>query len=336
MLTFDSAYKEALTWVEGAKGKKISLLLGNGFSMAYDRNRFSFTNLLDTARSIGIIPEGSPLSRLFTNLQTADFEKVIKTLTEGKIVAQSYMAPFNTTQIDDDIVALKEHLVTTITNNHPELPNEIKEEQLTSCSEFLNKFDKIYSLNYDLLVYWVIMQRNLLKFVDGFGTDVDDVDAEHVVYVGSTHNLFYLHGALHLFDVGTETIKLTYSRTNTRLKEQVQQHLKEDIFPVFISEGTHDEKLTKIRHNYYLNSCYKSLKRQSGVLFIFGTALKSNDEHIRKAIVEGKFERVYIGVWSEEDTRAAELLKVDIESDEKRPGRIVTLFDSKTVNPWGI
>lgn len=330
-MTFEQAYNSAVE-----SGKKLSVLLGNGFSMGYDPNRFSFTNLLESAKQHNIIPRDSNLLRIFESLQTADFEKVIKTLEDGKLVAQIYGAPFNIKNVEHDIKALKKHLVNTVTNNHPDKSTDVPVTKSKNCSDFLDKFYKIYTLNYDLLSYWVILQNDLTKFTDGFATSVDDPDADYVVFTENDHNLLFLHGGLHIFDKKTETIKLTFCRTNETLKAQIYRYLLNDTYPVFISEGASESKLEKIRHNYYLNRCYKSLRSQPGTLFILGTALKSNDDHIRKAITHGKFDTLYIGVWSDAEQALAEVLKDEFEAagTEQKPKQAF-LYDAKTAKPWG-
>lgn len=327
-MIFDEAYAQAVS----VPKQKISALLGNGFSMAYDAKRFSFTNLLQSAQAQNIISPNSELAAIFRRLQTSDFEQVIKTLNDAKLVTNAYFPYYDTKKLEKDAKLLKKHLVKVVTNNHPEKANEIPEAASKHCGQFLDKFEKIYTLNYDLLAYWVIMQNHLTKFTDGFGGGNDN----YVVFQENSHELLFLHGALHIFDNLTETVKLTFSRTGTVLKMQIYRNLLNNIYPVFISEGTSEEKLRKIRHNYYLNRCYKSLRSQSGTLFIFGTMLKSNDEHIKRGIIEGKFNTLYIGVWSDADRAVANMLKDEFESSgsEKHP-RQAYLYDSKTVKPWG-
>jgi len=95
----------------------------------------------------------------------------------------------------------------------------------------------------------------------------------------------------------------------------------------------------KIRHNYYLNHCYKSLNSQGGDLVIFGTSLKSNDDHIAKAIIAGKWDNVYAGAFSDDDVRSLLSLKERIvrnnKANTRRKQTTFTLYDAKTVNPWG-
>lgn len=334
LLTFEQAYNNAI----GANPKNMSLLLGNGFSMGYEPRRFSFTDLLQSAIDQGIIQQNSKLHLMFKHLNTSDFEKVIKALEDGLIVSETYFHGLSTDEISGDIEALKKHLVDTIMNNHPDSSNEIINDKSSKCSNFFGLFKKIYTLNYDLLSYWVILKNGMENtFTDGFG-ESEEEDQEYVVYKehGITKGLLFLHGGLHIFDNKTEIKKLTFCRTDKTLKSQIIENLSQDIYPVFVSEGTSATKLEKIKHNPYLNSCYKSLESTTGDLFILGTALKSNDEHIRKAIINGGFSNLYIGVWSESDLILANDLKEEFEakSTDKKAKRAF-LYNAKTINPWG-
>ena len=350
MLTYGEVLKQINSHTKGKK----CLLLGNGFSMAYNAKRFSFTNLLETALKEDIIVRGSNIHKVFQKLNTADFEKVIRYLDGVKDLMQLYQPGFDKRPIERDIKSLKKHLVNTITNNHPESSIAIADEESKTCAEFLDNYDKIYSLNYDLLAYWVIMQNSDLNFPDGFGDNAEDkgYDPENydddyesylddfVVYKNITHDLMFLHGGLHLFDHLTEAIKLTFCRTGKTLKKQIYENLIRGIYPIIISEGNWKEKLEKIRHSYYLNHCYKSLNTQGGDLVIYGTALKSNDEHIKKAIVEGNFTNIYASVFSKDDKRSLSLLSDNIDlynktHSRKRNKTKVILYDAKTVSPWG-
>src|SRR2546430_7424759 len=105
--------------------------------------------------------------------------------------------------------------------NHPAFPAEIAHEKYVACRRFLNKFDTVYSLNYDLLLYWAIMQTEVGEPLsledDGFRTpntkqedyvtwDVQKTDAQDV---------FYLHETLHLYDAGKDLKKFTWVNTGT-------------------------------------------------------------------------------------------------------------------------
>src|SRR3990167_5930655 len=102
-----------------AQANKPHLLLGNGFSIAYDKERFSFTSLLDSAVDQKIISKKSKLYKLFSKLNTADFENVMRSLNESVKVIESYTKNRKLIEtIKSDASILKNHLVKIITNNH--------------------------------------------------------------------------------------------------------------------------------------------------------------------------------------------------------------------------
>ena len=65
-------------------------------------------------------------------------------------------------------------------------------------------------------------------------------------------NIYFLHGGLHIYDKKTRIIKNTFRRTDKSLKEQTLENLDKDIYPIFVSEGTSEQKKKNI-HNAYLN-----------------------------------------------------------------------------------
>lgn len=314
------------------------LLLGNGFSMSYDKNRFSFTSLLDSAVNDGILDKDSKIYKLFTDLATADFENVMRLLDDSQKVVAVYSDDDKLLkEIMLDSANLKEYLVKIITNNHPEKSTSIPETQKLKCVEFLKNFKDIYSLNYDLLLYWATMQDNSTSFTDGFANSEDSVHEGFVVYQNSSgFKVHYLHGALHIFDAGDEIIKKTYANTDVNLVEQIRESLNRHVYPIFISEGNSSQKLTKILHSAYLNHCYKSFRKIGGDLVIYGASLKDNDEHILNAIFENKVQNVYLGV-SAEHSATSIMLKFDEynSSAEKKHQKKLFLYDYRTINIWG-
>ena len=58
------------------KGRKTNLLLGNGFSVAYDPNIFTYNALYDFIDKL----EDSVLSKLFAAIKTKNFEIIMQQL----------------------------------------------------------------------------------------------------------------------------------------------------------------------------------------------------------------------------------------------------------------
>ena len=339
-------YDEVL---EDVKEQKRYLLLGNGFSMAYNPKRFSFTSLLDNAVERELITKTSPIYKVFKQFDTKDFEEVVKLLETSTKVLKTYgvLSKADEKKILDDSKSLKKYLVDVITNNHPDKITEISDDEFFNSSSFIKNFEKVYTLNYDLLLYWSCIklqsfiqeeqiQDSILDISDGF-YDPHEQTTNYVVFGndGASQNIYFLHGGLHIFDKKSEIIKNTFSRTDKSLKEQTLENLNKDIYPIFVSEGTSEQKKAKIIHNAYLNHCYKSLSSigtKNSSLVIFGTLLKRNDTHIRKAILKSKVENIYIGVSNEDE--AKEFDDFIEQSSKLKKAKKVYCYDDRPAKVW--
>jgi len=286
------------------------LLLGNGFSRAWKDDIFSYNSLYDQAD----FSEMSPRIRdLFTTLNTKDFEIVMRHLREASKVLRVYSSSSTSliAELERDAELLKSILVQTIADHHPETPSEISDEEYNRCRTFLEHFcqDRIYSLNYDLLLYWVLMHfkdtEKPLKCDDGFRTP-DSGQTEYVSWdIEKTdgQNVFHLHGALYLFDAGSVLKKYTWTNTGIRLIEQVRDALNNDLFPLIVSEGTSHEKQNKIMHSSYLSRAQRSISHIKGSLFIYGHSLAENDDHILKLLGrKSKLKNLFVSLFGDPDS----------------------------------
>lgn len=236
---------------------KRRLLLGNGFSIACRPEIFSYDALLDRAS----FASPKELARtVFDVLQTRDFEEVMKALRDAARVVRHIGAEHEAlaATLTRTVHQLRDILVRTVSAQHPEMPSDIAEPAYAACRRFLSHFDTIYSLNYDLLLYWALMQNEIPPDVasdDGF-RQPDEPDTPYVTWEverTDTQDVFYLHGALHLFDAGDELQKYTWSRTGVRLIDQIRQALEDDLYPLIVAEGTSRQKKAKIMHSNYLS-----------------------------------------------------------------------------------
>ncbi len=341
LLTYDEVLEET-------KENKRFLLLGNGFSMAYNKDRFSFTSLQESAIEKGYIKKDSPVYQIFENFKTKDFEEVVKLLETSIEICKVYglIGEKESVLIQNDADKLKEHLVDIITNNHPAKITEISDDEFIHSANFIKNYDGIYTLNYDLLLYWTTIKldsfvqdkqitNSKLAIKDGF-YDPDKGNTDYVTYANNNStnkpNIFYLHGALHILDKKDKIIKNTYKRTEKALREQTLDNLNKNIYPIFVSEGTSKQKKSKILHSAYLNHCYKSLKSIGGKnsLIIFGTMLKTNDEHIQDAIIDNNIKKIYIGIGSKDNIfEFASFVERASKRDKK-----VYFYDYKSAKVW--
>ncbi|MGJ8672500.1 DUF4917 family protein [Rubritalea sp.] len=306
ILTFEEALNKSSSYT------KRHLLLGNGFSIACRHDIFTYTKLYEQAEQAGF---SDSVRSAFAALDTTDFEKVIKALNDSAKLVKAYEECENSdavsTLMEGDAAEIKEVLVKTIAASHPSKPTDISELEYQSCQEFLDNFTNIYTLNYDLLLYWTKMNYgdpNQITSDDGFRTSQTDIatgiTSEYVVWESGSsrsQNLFFLHGALHIFDAGVEVQKYTWNRTDICLIDQTRQALQENRFPIFVAEGTSDEKLEKIRHNDFLAKAYRSFESIGLCLFIYGHSLADNDEHFLRLIERGKVKHVFVGLYGDEN-----------------------------------
>lgn len=325
------------------------LLLGNGFSVAYDSSIFSYNALNDLISE----SDDAELKSIFEILKTQNFEIVMKQLDNyaeiSKILGadQKLIDKVRTISLD-----LKTKLVNAITSLHPEQVFNIPEAKSKSCAEFIKEYlqsdGNVFSSNYDLLLYWILMRNNDIKCIDGFGRDPEYIDDSEFIHEDdiewsdltwgkykTTQNIYYLHGALPLFDTGSDIIKEEYNGSEYLLTS-IKKRIEKGEYPIFVTAGDGDQKLYHIRHNQYLNYCYDKLCNIQGSLVVFGFSFGEFDKHIIKAINTAahfgkksgdKLYSIYIGIYSETDYK-------NIKSIESEFKCKVNLYDAKTANIW--
>ena len=352
VMTFNEAIQDS------SDCRKRNLLLGNGFSIACEPDIFHYDSLFGQADFSGL-PEAR---QAFYALGTQDFEVIIRALEQG-----SHLVPIYTTEATDaaELMAehaalLKELLISTVAHNHPENPGQISDDKFWACREFLKHFlsgpnqGRVYTLNYDLLLYWALMHDDNpfennpadIITIDGFGQDDDAPDAEYVIWKAETRAnqqcVHYLHGALHLYDAGSELKKYTWVRSGIPLIDQARDAMKNGMYPLFVSEGESSAKLAKIRHSAYLQHSFKSFHSVMGqrnqALFIFGHSLADNDRHILNQVGRGKCSKVYISLHGDPDSEANReiIQRAEVISGLRSPGYPMTVnfFDASNANVW--
>lgn len=178
ILDFNQAYSWALETANG-RPKKPHLLLGNGFSIAFDHQKFSYTALLEIAKKK--ILELPNASKIFESQNSKDFEKVIEKLetTANVIKTVGLENSGNSENLLIEATKVKQILAESIADLHADRPFEVSNNEYAFCRSFLSNFQKYYTTNYDYLLYWSLMhdaQDNSVtfNFNDGFYTRNED------------------------------------------------------------------------------------------------------------------------------------------------------------------
>jgi hypothetical protein len=341
--TFDDVIKS----IGKNKNRQFHLLLGNGFSMAYSSKIFSYNALHDFITKV----DDEDLSTILKVIESKNFELIMQQLDNlSKLIKAFGGDDALRDKIDQASSKLKTSLLDAVKSLHPPHVFAVPDDESEACAKFLKTFldtkGSIFSANYDLLLYWILMRNKLIEHNDGFGRELEnpddctsEEDQEWSELRWGKHkdeqNIHYIHGALPLFDTGIDIIKEEYDLQNHLLKK-INMRMKQGEYPVFVTAGNGDDKLSHIMHNRYLSHCYDKLSNIEGSLVAFGFNFGQYDEHIIEAINRAtkhgqkrsdRLWSLYIGVYSEED-------KMHIENIKDKFKVKVRVFDAKTAHVW--
>jgi hypothetical protein len=301
-----------------------TLLVGNGFSRAFADTTFSYKSLYQKAREKGLTAEAIAV---FEKLGETNFERVLKAYDECLWIAGNYNQTLDET-IASDRDAIRKILVGVISENHPENQNFMNDDTRDNAHTFIDTFTNLFTTNYDLILYWLIMSGQK-KWDDGFrrvGEDLCFSDFQ------GPSRIYFLHGALHIVRQGKSLIKLSWSGKKGKLKKLIAESIGQGHYPIFVAEGDSSKKKYQIDNNRYLRKCLHALQDIEGVLVIFGLSLDpAFDKHIIDAINAAQgLSRIYFGVYGDDhEMNNAEFLKYarSIGLDKR-----LTLFQSKSVS----
>ena len=224
---------------------------------------------------------------------------------------------------------------------------ELTEESAkTAVEEIKANGGKVFSTNYDLLPYWVLMRNDSKIAIDGFGRELENpeevIKGEDAEYselrwgkYKDKQNVFYLHGALPIFDTGIDIVKEEYD-THHFILQKIHDRMDNKEYPIFVTAGSAKEKLNHIMHNKYLSFCYDELCKVEGSLITFGFNFGEYDSHIIDAVNKAahygarggnKLQSIYIGVFSDENLDYVESIKNKFMCK-------VNLYNARTANIW--
>src|SRR5690625_4273533 len=185
------------------------LLLGNGFTLQFS-DKFSYSSLFENF----LANCSSPFKEIFQGFETNNFELIQRQLLYAHNVNTILNLPI--AQIEQAIQKFKDGLIETIEEVHPS-SETIHFDQLIKIAEQLECFCDIYTFNYDLYLYHIIMLttdiweelkkkndvKNYRPYQDYFwGGYAPEGFRQFVNYQGEQiyKHIYYLHGALFLYN----------------------------------------------------------------------------------------------------------------------------------------
>lgn len=323
-----------LDWNDIAVGyDKPNLLLGNGFSLQFSTN-FSYSSLF----SLFLQNCDATHQALFTQFGTVNFELILRYLTYAKKVNQLLGLP--TQPIEIALQNLRNGLISAIEAVHPRV-EDINFNQLNNIAKQLKDFGDIFTTNYDLYLYHIIMQSKDISYNEEdytayqdyyWGSECSDGFKQFMPSQGYVYkHLYYLHGSLCIFKDNLENLKLIRDNHGTELIDLIATQIRSDNFPIFITEGSGIEKQLAISENNYLTFCSTKLKDSDKPTVVFGNMLGDFDAHILKALKHNPKDIIYCIYIGNRTLAEVNAEKFDFLSKFNHYPNQVTFVDSSSV-----
>lgn len=309
------------------------LLLGNGFSRNIS-DRFRYNSLFGKFLSSCSGKD----QHTFRAFGTTNFELILEELSNATRVNKIF--DIKAPKIEEATQILKDGLIETIRAIHPPA-SETDKEILERIANQLDNFNDIFTLNYDLFLYWIIQifrdkkrkGENVKQYCDYFYDD--NYSEQFTRFVGQKlleydRYVYYLHGALFLFKEPPDDLKLRKAGSFKELVELIGEAIQEGRKPLFVSEGKGKDKEVSISRSTYLNFALDALKGSTRNLVIFGTSL-SVDQHIVEAINYNRNDR-QLAISIHVSKRSSEEIKSEaLRFQSKFPRHKIKFYDSDTL-----
>ncbi|MGP1511583.1 MAG: DUF4917 family protein [Treponema sp.] len=157
------------------------------------------------------------------------------------------------------------------------------------------------------------------KIDDGFGLFGNELLYQNP----QTQNLYFLHGAFHIYKKGKSIYKITQQSEKALYQriEEIVENGQENVLCIFSDKN----KEAEIKGETYFINGLNKLESLEGALVILGSALSDNDAHIFTQIQKSKIHKVYISSF-----------ETDINDNMKKakkwfPEKEIIFFDIKTI-----
>ncbi len=254
-----------------------NLLIGNGLSISISKS-FSYSSL----RALASDDLSPAAERLFSKLGTDDFEHLLRKVQDARDVLEAITdGQVIVSQSISEEVKLK--LIEAIRKTNPSHPmtHGLDPQALNRA---LKEYNKIFTTNYDIYLYWGRKGNDTFNIIDFFFNSHFD---RNKVDQRERDAIYFLHGALFIFEEENKVVKIGKEGFST-LDEAIEDRIvNKNSFPLFISEGSSQEKLSNIKKNEYLSFCFDNFRAMQGELDIYGHGLNPDiDNHIIQAISE--------------------------------------------------
>lgn len=317
-----------------------NLIIGNGASVALHQ-KFRFDSLKEEAEKLRLFNED--ISKLFIEFDTSDFELILRLVWHAKLV-NKHLGIIDQ-KIDSAYENIKEALIKVVKEVHCE-HSDIA-DQLPQLYQFTKQFRTVVSLNYDLILYWILMYGNRNedghRFKDCFqGSGLfrnNWQDLRNPIRKEKEVTLsLYQHGNLSIFRDAKNTETKVQRGDFEDLLEVITSQWEDNKIPLFVAEGTGTKKLESIKSSPYLSTIFyevlPDLITQKANLVIYGWSLGKQESHLVKQIFKNKQSgKVAISIFQNNQEECHRIYRL-IKNEKVAPNIEIEFFDSQSSGCW--
>jgi len=274
--------------------KGADIFLGNGFSININ-SALNYKSLFDKFLTY-LNPDEK---EIFKKFNSTNFEGIQNQLTTALQVSKLFN--YETSGIENSVGLLKSGLLKAIKDLHPAF-TKIDPKTLFQLSVGLDWFEDIYTTNYDIFLYHIILitldrrkrDGKVKAYQDFFRKDNADLAFNDKPLPGFK-NLYYIHGALFLHKHEGRIVKIWRGSKTDELLELIRLQVHLGNVPVFVSEGKAKLKEDTITDSPYLTFCRSAFKASRNRLVVYGFSFSDYDEHLISDLNENK-RKIAIGL----------------------------------------
>lgn len=317
-----------------------NLIIGNGASVALHQ-KFRFDSLKEEAEKLRLFNED--ISKLFIEFDTSDFELILRLVWHAKLV-NKHLGIIDQ-KIDSAYENIKEALIKVVKEVHC-VHSDIA-DQLPQLYQFTKQFRTVVSLNYDLILYWILMYGNRNedghRFKDCFqGSGLfrnNWQDLRNPIRKEKEVTLsLYQHGNLSIFRDAKNTETKVQRGDFEGLLEVITSQWEDNKIPLFVAEGTGTKKLESIKSSPYLSTIFyevlPDLITQKANLVIYGWSLGKQESHLVKQIFKNNQSgKVAISIFQNNQEECHRIYRL-IKNEKVAPNIEVEFFDSQSSGCW--
>ncbi|WP_257225548.1 MULTISPECIES: DUF4917 family protein [unclassified Acinetobacter] len=335
---FEYAIKD---WVEIKDNyENGNLIIGNGASVALHQ-KFRFDSLKEEAEKLRLFNDD--ISKLFIEFDTSDFELILRLVWHAKLI-NKHLGIIDQ-KLDSAYENIKQALIKVVKEVHCE-HSDIA-DQLPQLYQFTKQFRTVVSLNYDLILYWILMYGNRNedghRFKDCFqGSGLfrnNWQDLRNPIRKEKEVTLsLYQHGNLSIFRDAKNTETKVQRGDFEDLLEVITSQWEDNKIPLFVAEGTGTKKLESIKSSPYLSTIFyevlPDLITQKANLVIYGWSLGKQESHLVKQIFKNNQSgKVAISIFQNNQEECHRIYRL-IKNEKVAPNIEVEFFDSQSSGCW--